>query len=303
MINKKLEQRSSTKNYRNSSYTKRKKINLIFNRSVLVYRLSANRIFSSLRKRKNYTQKFVSTGKLNAYRNLLKYREARLKARKKINFNYKLTSSISMRFFLNSFSIFSIASHLTSFSRTWNSDYFAFILGKRFGRTVIDPTFQAFNFQRIYSFIKILMSKNIQCLIYEPRLISRMKAEEIGVRLGEWVPGMLTNKGLWSRLLRKNRVRYFFPLYVILFLSDPRMVNFVREMRTLGIPTVGFIQPYISSWAVDYPFLTNLNYRLLNYYLIYLRFQFTQVRKNLLFKFVHFRQPAFNVVDLEEELN
>jgi hypothetical protein len=297
MINKTKQYKTSHRNL----YMKQKKINLVFNRTILVHRLSSKRVFSSLNKRKAYVKKFGAFGLPNAYKNLLKHREARLNMKKKYNFSYKLTLSTSMKFFLTSFSIFSIASHLTSFSRTWDADYFAFILGKRFKRAIIDPTFQAFNFQRVYTFIKLLMAKNIQCLIYEPRLISRMKAEEIGVRLGEWVPGMLTNKGLWSRLLRSNRIRYFFPLYVVLFLSDPRMINFVREMRILGIPTIGFMQPYISSWVVDYPFLTNLNYRLLNYYLVYLRFQFIQVRKNLLFKFAHFRQPGFDVLELEAE--
>lgn len=285
------------KKYRNAFAEKRKKINLVFNRSILVHRLSPPRIFSSLHTVRARAKAFLSKENAfnNAYGNLLKFKRVRSKKKKKYNFSFKLTSSTSMRFFLKSFSIFGLASHLTSFSRTWDSDYFNFILGKRFNRAVIEPTAQAYIFQRTYSFIKILMQKNIRCLIYESRLISRMKAEEIGVRLGEWIPGMLTNRGIWSRLLYKNRIRYFFPLYVILFLSDPRMINFVREMRTLGIPTVGFMQPYVSSWIVDYPFLTNLNYRLINYYLVYLRFQFIQVKKNLLFKFAYFRQPTFKI--------
>jgi hypothetical protein len=291
--------KSNRKPIKNRSFYNKykKKINLVFNRTVLYYKLSPDRVFSSLRtKRAKVRQFLVNNTSNNAYANLLKLKQRRLKTKKKYNFTFRSVSFIGMRFFLSSLSIFGLASHLTSFARTWNADYFGFILGRRFKRAVIEPTSQAFIFHRTYSFIKSLMQKNMTCLIYESRLISRMKAEELGIRLGEWIPGMLTNKGIWARLLYKNRVRYFFPLYAILFLSDPKMIHFVREMRILGIPSIGFMYPYISSWAVDYPFLTNLNYRLINYYLVYLRFQFSQVRKNLLFKLSYFRQPTLKVL-------
>jgi len=277
-----------TKKFNKNNYVKKsKKVNLVFNRSILAYKLDSKRIFSSLKKRNVLRGKPLS--KLS--KNLL-YKSFKARSRKN-NFEFKPVNFIKLKFILKSFSIFNLASHLTSFSRTWNSDYFNFILGKRFKRAIIDPALQTFNFQRIYGFIKLLMMKNMQCLIYEPRLISRMKAEDLGISLGEWVPGMLTNKEVWSRLLAKNRIRFFFPLYVILFLSDAHMVNFVNEMRRLGIPTIGFLQPYIASWAVDYSFLTNLNHRLINYYLMYLKFQFMQTRKALLFKLAYFRKLVF----------
>jgi len=176
------------KKFNKRIYTKKtKKINLVFNQSILAYKLLSKRVFSSLRRRgmrRKFSQKAMT------------YKMVKSHLRKKYNIEFKSSNPIKINFTLASLSIFSLASHLTSFSRTWNSDYFTFILGKRFKKAIIDPSLQTFNFQRVYEFIKLLMMKNIQCLVYEPRLINRMRAEELGVSLGEWVPGMLTNKGV-----------------------------------------------------------------------------------------------------------
>jgi len=105
----------------------------------------------------------------------------------------------------------------------------------------------------------------------------------IGSTFNKWTPGILTNIKVLQRLSVINRLRPFYPFFLMVFGVRLQNVSFLMEAKRLRIPTIAFLNAYFGHWIVDYPILGNVSKRASLYY----TYLFKEMRLSMRSLFLH----------------
>jgi ribosomal protein S2 len=140
-----------------------------------------------------------------------------------------------------------------------NKNILPFIYGIRYNYSIINLKYTSFFLKRIFKLIKYILKKNKKILIIGNSSSMKFLVNKNFTKNNkniiffnkDWINGLVTNKKIGSFFNKKN-----IKLILIIKSSiDEKYLN--KELSTLQIPIISFIDTNQSLENINYPILTN----------------------------------------------
>jgi hypothetical protein len=166
-----------------------------------------------------------------------------------------MVSSFTYRFNISQISeeyLTSVRSYISSYARAWNPYFFNYIEGSRSRLTILNISKSYSQFKRLAFFLSQVFAKNGKVLIVNEFGLEELAQDEGMTILNKWIPGILTNKPVYFRLLKNSGFMLQLPAVVFLMKTQLNNVSFLNEARRLRIPSASFTEAHFNHLISDY---------------------------------------------------